>query len=1603
MKDRILLLVALLMGVLASRAENVVSLSSVRGAPGEEVTVDVSLSNSDAVSALQLSIPLDESLTLVDGSATLSDRATNHQATIGVKGGTLNVMVFSLGMTALDGTSGNVVSFRLKLGREPQDIDLTPSKVVLTKSDGSTVTATSQNGSVSVRTAKAQYSSMSLDFGHVPIRETYTKTLTVTNVGNEPLTVTGVNFSDVNVFSSTTAFPFTLDAEASKDVNVTYQPTERGSVEKSVQVVCNSISKLNTIALKADPFAVNELHVQDASGVSDEEVTVHLTVNNMDAITGFQFEFDLPDALKYVEGSFALSDRKADHTILTTLNEGCLRAISYSSTNAAFTGNDGEIASFKVKLNGRDGTMLEARKAVLTAQIKGVTTDVLSEKYSGYVNISSPRIRANNTLNFGAVSVTEGCEKTFCINNSGNAPLTISRVVFDNENLTVKENLPIEVPAHGSKEVTVVYGSVEQKAFEATMQIYSNDPEQRLLNVAVTGSRFAPNYLEVATKDVFVDGMLTIDVSLNTYDPITGLQFDVTYPNKVFEPFEDNVTLEGRAQDMTVTARELSAGTLRYFCYFLDGNGIAAGSGKAFSIKMKPVGEEVPEGNYTIRVKNIKLGTSEMADKYAGKDTESTFKVKKHTPVTISAKSYSRKYGEANPTFAYTAEGATLVGTPDISCEATATSPVGTYPIVISKGSVTNEDDSYVNGTLTITKAPLTITPQSYVVKQGETLPTFEVAYNGFKNGETKEILTKQPIISCSATSSGVLGTYDMVVSGAEAENYDITYVNGTLSVVDADAVVVTAKSYTRKYGEANPTFEYTSAGAVLDGTPTISCEATTASPVGTYPIAISKGNVINYNDSYVNGVLTITKAPLKISAKNYTIKQGEALPTFEVTYDGFKNDETADVLIKQPTITCVATSTSTPNTYDIVVSGAEAENYEISYVAGTLTITDADAVVVTAKSYTRKYGESNPTFEFTSAGALLNGTPAISCEATTASPVGTYPIAISKGSVTNYNDSYINGTLTITKASLSITAQNYVIKQGDELPTFEVTYDGFKNDESADVLTKKPVIACTATSSDVLGTYEIVVSGAEAENYDISYVTGTLSVVDADAVVVTAKSYTREYGEANPTFEYTSAGVNLEGTPEINCEATAASPVGTYPIVVSKGSVANYNDTYINGTLTITKAPLNITAQSYVIKQGEALPTFEVVYAGFKNDESADVLTKKPVIACTATSSDVLGTYEIVVSGAEAENYDISYVTGTLSVVDADAVVVTAKSYTREYGEANPTFEYTSAGVNLEGTPEITCEATATSSVGTYPIVVSKGSVANYNDTYINGTLTITKAPLTITAQSYVIKQGEALPTFEFTYEGFKNGEKSDVLTKQPTIICAATSSSVLGTYEIVVSGAEAENYGITFVNGLLTIEAVETPVDNTFEEEGASYEKQDDGTVSFMEQENASGSVEIPETVTHDGVEYQVTAIAEGAFKDNTNLKEISIPESIASIGVDAFAGCTNLKKINLYSEEPISIDQADASSVFSGVDTENCTLYVPAGSAEAYRQADGWKAFKNIVEMEDPDEISDVNADNGEYRIYTLDGKPVEALQKGVNIIRHSNGATQKVFVK
>lgn len=172
-----------------------------------------------------------------------------------------------------------------------------------------------------------------------------------------------------------------------------------------------------------------------------------------------------------------------------------------------------------------------------------------------------------------------------------------------------------------------------------------------------------------------------------------------------------------------------------------------------------------------------------------------------------------------------------------------------------------------------------------------------------------------------------------------------------------------------------------------------------------------------------------------------------------------------------------------------------------------------------------------------------------------------------------------------------------------------------------------------------------------EAEGWkEFKHIVGVHGETDP-MLTVTAKSYSREYGEENPEFEFTTEGATLDGEPIIECEATAVSAVGTYDIIVKKGSVENYNDTYVKGTLTITKAPLTVKVEDVERELGKENPQFVLTYTGWKNNETESVLTKKPVATTTATKDSPAGVYDIVVSGGEAQNYELDYVNGKLTV----------------------------------------------------------------------------------------------------------------------------------------------------------------------------------------------------------------------------------------------------------------------------------------------------------------------------------------------------------------
>jgi len=197
------------------------------------------------------------------------------------------------------------------------------------------------------------------------------------------------------------------------------------------------------------------------------------------------------------------------------------------------------------------------------------------------------------------------------------------------------------------------------------------------------------------------------------------------------------------------------------------------------------------------------------------------------------------------------------------------------------------------------------------------------------------------------------------------------------------------------------------------------------------------------------------------------------------------------------------------------------------------------------------------------------------------------------------------------------------------------------------------------ATAASPAGSYPITASGAASPNYTISYASnkGTLTVSPA-ALTISAVSTNKAYGAAVPALTASYSGFvngdtasSLTKLPVLSTEATAASPVGSYPITASGAASPNYTINYARGTLTVNAATLTISAVSTNKLYGAAVPALTASYSGFVNGDTASSLTQPPVLTTTATAASPMGSYPITASGAASPNYAISYVSGTLTV----------------------------------------------------------------------------------------------------------------------------------------------------------------------------------------------------------------------------------------------------------------------------------------------------------------------------------------------------------------
>ena len=372
---------------------------------------------------------------------------------------------------------------------------------------------------------------------------------------------------------------------------------------------------------------------------------------------------------------------------------------------------------------------------------------------------------------------------------------------------------------------------------------------------------------------------------------------------------------------------------------------------------------------------------------------------------------------------------------------------------------------------------------------------------------------------------------------------------------------------------------------------------------VGTSVITASQAGNTNWNAAVdVPQTLTVNKATATVTLGSLT-----------TTYNGLARAATATTnpagLTVGFTYDGSATVPVNAGSYAVIATINDV-NYQ-GTASGTLAINKAP-LTVTADDKTKIYGQSNPPLTISYSGfvngenaSVLNVTPVAATTADATTGVGTSPITVAGGVDNNYTFSYVSGTLTITKATLTATADDKTRIYGNPNPALTVSYSGFVNSENKSVIDSEPVASTIAGPSTNAGTVPITVAGGSDNNYSFNYISGTLTITKATATVTLGSLTTTYNGLARAATATTNpAGLTVGFT--YNGSATVPVNAGSYAVIATINDI-NYQGTN-SGTLAINKAPLTVTADDKTKIYGQSNPPLTISYSGFVNGENASV-----------------------------------------------------------------------------------------------------------------------------------------------------------------------------------------------------------------------------------------------------------------------------------------------------------------------------------------------------------------------------------------------------------
>ncbi|MDE7214818.1 MAG: MBG domain-containing protein [Clostridia bacterium] len=712
-------------------------------------------------------------------------------------------------------------------------------------------------------------------------------------------------------------------------------------------------------------------------------------------------------------------------------------------------------------------------------------------------------------------------------------------------------------------------------------------------------------------------------------------------------------------------------------------------------------------------------------------------------------------------------------------------------------------------------------------------------------------------VLDTNATSASSVGEYEITATYSN-ENYDVTFVYGTLTIEKADVAESDIE-----FDNANKEYEYdgTLRGAQIkvlpEGVTGVRYEYLDASgkvvsadgvkDVGVYTVRAIF--TVDGNHNEVKGIhtttITITKAAINISnvvfdeqktlgytgEKQEVFVSGTAIGVSGVNYTYYVYDANAAEGLGAK----LSSAPVNAGKYVVVAEFVAMDNYTADDVKLTMLLTvEKAALTVTVNDKTLVYGTAADAngYGYVVQGllggdkgnenAVLGGWTLAYAQAQHEN-AGTYDIVTEWNGVQaasfetdNYIVTVTNGTLTVTKYVITSADVEWTNAAGDTTKTFIYEEDGSEHAPYANVNISGITLTVSGGAS-VAGKYVATVTGVDNANYEVeANITRTFEIV-----------------ATMPEIVWTDTQFVYDGQPHVPTATLADGSAVTETVTVVEGSAVDKGIytaeiVYNGNTYTTT---FEITARKVYIVIDEVTTTYKTApdFTGagrylygdadkqFVGIDIDDVLTYRSSVPATAP----VGSYADMISAryTGSDNYEVTITAGTLRILKAqyDMSGVKLSSYSVDYDGKPHAAEVVGCPAGV--TPHISYYTSASGwsfdqngvvAAGVYAVKVT---FTSDDDNYEpipdkTGTMEIRKATLTVKANDNSIVYGDEPEANGVTYAGFVNGEDVSVLGGTLGYSFNYNRNGAAGTYAITPEGYTSANYEIKFVSGVLTVE---------------------------------------------------------------------------------------------------------------------------------------------------------------------------------------------------